>query len=154
MTATAAVGDRHIEQAGAFSFQAPAGWQFREFPGMKYQIALGAPNNGFSPNINVIDEAYQGSLQSYADANIDVLKKMFTGFVLVKRYSFATKAGVKGEVVVINSEQYHNLLRQTFYILQGTNGKFFVITCSALKDGGEKFDSAFEESVKTFEITK
>ena len=65
----AALGDSHVEKAGGFSLQAPKGWEFREFPGMKYQIAFGPASNSFSPNINVVDEAYDGSLKSYVDSN-------------------------------------------------------------------------------------
>jgi hypothetical protein len=153
-TVDAAVGARHSEQAGGFSFQAPAGWQFREFPGMKFQIALGTPENEFAPNINVVDEEYQGSLQSYVDGNLETLRKVVPGFVLVNRHPFATKSGLQGEAVVAHTEQYNKLLRQTFYFIPGTNGKYFVVSCSALKEGGEKLDSTFEESVKTFEFIK
>ena len=63
-TVHAEVGDKHTEQAGGFSLRAPKGWQFREFPGMKYQIAFGPAAKSFSPNINVVDEAYGGSLKA------------------------------------------------------------------------------------------
>ena len=152
--AYAEVGDRHIEQAGGFSLQAPKGWQFREFPGMKYQIAFGPAKNQFSPNINVVDEAYQGPLKSYVDANVKTLEKMFVQFKLIKRGPFVTTSGLKGERVITTSLQQKSLLRQTFYFMPGVNGKQLVVTCSALAQGGESLDSLFEESLKTFEIIK
>lgn len=150
----AEVGDRHSEKAGSFSLQAPKGWKFREFPGMKYQIAFGPASNSFSPNINVVDEAYDAPLKGYVDANLNTLKKMFEQFTLIKRDAFVTTRGMKGERLVVTSLQQKNLLRQTFYFLPGVNGKYFVVTCSALAAGGEALDSVFEESIKTFEIIK
>ena len=148
------VGDKHTEQVGGFSLRAPKGWQFREFPGMKYQIAFGPAAKSFSPNIGVVDEAYDGSLKSYVDANINSLKTIFVQFTLIKREAFVTTNSLKGEKIVTTSLQQKNLLRQTFYILPGTNGKYFVVTCSALAEGGELYDPMFEESLKTFEIIK
>lgn len=152
--AYAEVGDRHYEQTGGFSLRAPKGWQFREFPGMKYQFAFDPASNYFKPNINVIDEAYGGSLKSYVDANKNTLFKMFEQFTLIKRDLFVTTRGLQGERMVTTSLQQKNLLRQTFYFLPGVNGKYFVVTCSTLAAGGEAFDSVFEESIKTFEIIK
>lgn len=57
-SAYAEVGARHEEKSGGFSYQAPKDWQFREFPGMKYQIAFGPVSGSFGSNINVVDEAY------------------------------------------------------------------------------------------------
>ncbi len=150
----AGVGDRHFEKAGGFSLQAPQGWQFRDFPGMKYQVVLGPASNSFSPNINVVDEAYRGHLKSYVDANLDSINKMFVEFRLIKRGAFVTTSGVKGERMVTTSLHNRNRLRQTFYFLPGAHGKYFVVTCSALAAGGEALDAVFEESLKTFEIIK
>lgn len=150
----AALGDRHVEQAGGFSLQAPKGWQFREFPGMKYQIAFGPAANSFSPNINVVDEAFSGSLKSYVDENEKSVEKMFEQYKRIKRDAFTTKSGLKGERLVITSLQQKFQLRQTFYILQGGKGRYFVVTCSALAAGGEALDAVFEESVRSFELIK
>ena len=152
--AYAEVGDRHSEQAGGFSLRAPKGWQFREFPGMKYQFAIGPASKSFSPNINVVDEVYGGTLRSYVDANKESLNKIFVLVTLIKRDAFVTTSGTRGERMVTTSLQQKYLLRQTFYFLPGVNGKYFVVTCSALAAGGEALDSVFEESIKTFEIIK
>ena len=150
----AEVGNRHSEQAGGFSLQAPKGWQFRELPGMKYQFAVGPASNSFSPNINVVDEVYEGSLKSYVDTNENAVNRIFEQFTLIKRDDFVTTRGIRGERLVTTSLQQKNLLRQTFYFLPGANGKYFVVTCSALAAGGEALDPVFEESIITFDITK
>lgn len=153
-SAYAEVGDRHVEQAGGFSLQAPKGWQFREFPGLKYQIAFGPAANAFSPNINVVDEAYDGPLKNYVDENVKNLKKIFDQFKLIRRDAFVTASGLKGERMVTTAHQQKSLLRQTYYFLPGANGKYFVVTCSALAAGGEMLDPVFEESLKTFELIR
>ena len=152
--AYADVGDRHVERAGGFALRAPKGWQFREFPGQKYQIVFGPPRGSFRSNINVVDEAYSGSLKSYVDLNIENVKRVFDQFKLIKREAFVTTSGLQGEKVVTTSRQYKNLLRQTFYFFRGPQGKYLVVTCSTLAKGGEAFDRLFEESLKTFELLK
>jgi hypothetical protein len=152
--AHAELGDQYTERAGGFSLQVPKGWQFREFPGLKYQIAFGPASNSFSPNINIVDEVFNGTLKAYVDANQTALNKMFVQFKLIKRDNFVTTRGMKVERLVTTSLQLKNLLRQTFYFIPGVNGKYLVVTCSALAEGGEAFDSVFEESIKTFELIK
>ncbi len=148
--AHADVGDRHVERAGGFALRAPKGWQFREFPGLKYQVAFGPPKDSFSPNINVVDEAYSGSLKNYVDLNIETLKRVFVQFKLIEREAFVTTSGWRGEKVVTTSLQQRNLLRQTFYFFRGPKGKYLVVTCTTLAKGGQAFDRPFEESLKTF----
>jgi hypothetical protein len=152
--AHADVGDRYSEQAGGFSLRAPKGWNFRDVPGMKYKFAFGPASNSFSPNINVIDEAYPGSLKSYVDLSKNAVEKMLPQFTLIKRDAFVTTSGIRGEKMVATSLQQNNLLRQTFYFLPGAAGKYYVVTCSALAAGGDALDPVFEESIKTFETSR
>jgi hypothetical protein len=60
---------RHAESGGV-SFIAPAGWKSQAFPGLKYKIAVGPAVAGFAPNINVVDESFTGSLDSYVEENL------------------------------------------------------------------------------------
>jgi hypothetical protein len=150
--AHAEVGDRHVEPSGGYALRAPKGWQFREFPGLKYQVAFLAMPGGFSPNLNVVDEGYGGPLKSYVDENTKVLKKTFTGFKLVKRVRFVTASGVQGEKMITVSQQQKTRLRQAFYLFPGRGGKYFVVTCSTPAEKGDAFDAAFDESLKTFEL--
>ena len=121
---------------------------------MKYQIAFGPAKNSISPNINIVDEAYEGALKGYVDVNLENLRKIFVQFTLIKRDRFVTTKGLSGERMVTTSLQQNSLLRQSFYFFPGTNGKFLVVTCSASAKGGEALDSVFEESIKTIEINK
>ena len=150
----AEVGSRHTERAGGFSLCAPKGWIFKEFPGMKYQIAFGPVTSEFSSNINVVDEAFKGALKDYVDANLATLEKMMQDFRLIRRESLKTRGGVKMEKLIISCTQKKYSLRQVFYFLPGPRGRQFVITCSTVSDNGEQLDPIFEESVRTFEFTQ
>jgi len=121
---------------------------------MKYQIAFGPTSSAFSPNINVVDEAYDGSLKSYVDGNAKSVEQLFEQYSLIKREAFATKSGLKGERLVTTSLQQQKKLRQTFYFFSNGKGKYYVVTCTALAAGGESLDVLFEESLRSFELIK
>jgi hypothetical protein len=154
VTIFAANGPRHVENEGGFSFCAPSGWNFREFPGMKYQIAAGVAKDAFSPNMNVVDEQFAGSLKEYVDGNLQTMSKVFQQFKLIKRKAFTTSSGLKTEIVIINALQQNNLLRQTFLFVSNAKKGYFVVSCSCLEKDGDNYTKAFEESLKTFTIAK
>jgi hypothetical protein len=150
----APVGERHIEVAGGYSFAPPKDWTLKEFPGMKYQFAFGPAANGFAPNINCVDEAFNGTVDTYANENLKSLQAIFQGFKKISQVTFKTEAGVSGVKLVTTSEQQKMALRQTFFFLDGPAGKKLVFTCSCLAEGGEKLDPVFEASIKTVKLEK
>jgi hypothetical protein len=150
----APVGERHVEVAGGYSFAPPKDWKVKEIPGMKYQFAFGPATNGFAPNINCVDEAFDGAIDAYAEANLKSLQTIFQGFKKISQAPFKTDAGQSGVKLVTTSEQHKMILRQTFYFLDGPAGKKLVFTCSCLSEGGEKLDPAFEASIKTVKLEK
>lgn len=152
--AYAAVGERHVEKAGGFSVQAPKGWEFREFQGSKYKVAFGPVKDGFTSNINFVDEAYKGSLKSYVDLNIQSLKKVLPRFKLIKRQDFATASGLKGEKLATSSFQQEMPLRQLFYFFPGPQGKNFIVVGTAPGADNASLDPLFDESARTFALTK
>ena len=70
-------GGSNYEQAGGFSFVPPSGWQEKDMPGMKFKIWVGQPEKGFAPNIVVVDEQFDGSLNDYVNENIKSLNVLF-----------------------------------------------------------------------------
>jgi hypothetical protein len=141
----------HYEKAGGFSYDPPKGWRIVDFPGLKYRISAGASENGFAPNINVVDEKFSGSLPTYVDLNMETMKKAFTDFKLLKREDFQTEDGLAAVRVVCEDTQQKQRLRQTFCFF-GDSSRKYVVTCTALAEGGEKLDPLFAESTKTFRI--
>jgi len=143
---------QHYEKAGGFSYNPPDGWEIIEFPGIKYRISRGPMRNGFAPNINVVDETFSGTLSAYVEANLENMPKFFTiNFKVHKRGEIKTEDGEDAIFLAIENEQQRRMLRQTFYFLMSGNRKY-VVTCTALAEGGEALDSVFEKSVKTFRL--
>ncbi|WP_165229996.1 DcrB-related protein [Aquisphaera insulae] len=139
------------DEAGKFSFVPPPKWTTRSFPGAKYQIVHGPPKDGFAPNINVIDEPFGGSMEQYAKASLATLEKALPEFKLKEQREFKTKSGLQGVRLVSESAQNKMHLRQTFYLF-GRGEKKYVVTCSALAEGGADLDKTFEQALKTFQI--
>ncbi|MDR0316267.1 MAG: hypothetical protein LBH97_05130 [Treponema sp.] len=154
-SANAASGDvegRHVEAAGGFSILVPKSWQTMEWPGLKYQVIIGPSAYDFTPNINFVDESYNGRLEAYVDACLEVLKQIFY-FELIQRNEFVTAKNLKGEKVIIHSVQNERPYRQTFYFFSGRNGKQLLATCTVPVDAGTSYDGLFDNTLKSFEWT-
>ena len=147
-------GARVYENSGKFSYCPPSGWNATEFPGLKYKIVFGPTEGNFTANINFVDESYNGSLQSYIDDNLAQLESILPSHELVNRSVFRTNSGITGERVIIKNVQYGFLLRQVFYFFPAPNNTYFVITCSVLDNAAESYLPVFDESIKTFELTR
>jgi hypothetical protein len=139
------------EKAGCFSYDPPQGWRVLEFGGLKYRISAGPSENEFAPNINVVDERFSGSLREYVDLNLQTLNKTFIDFKLVRREDFQTDDGLAAVRLVCEDTQQGKRLRQTFCFF-GKSSRKYVVTCTAIADGGEKLDDLFAQSMKTFRI--
>jgi len=144
---------RHTEKAGGFSFVPPENWTVRDFAGMKYKVVVGPARSAFASNINVVDEVYKGTLDSYKKANIEAMEARLEKFALKDQGEFKTTSGLKGARLVTQSEQSGRLVRQTFYLF-GNGEKKYVATCSTAAAGGEELDAEFEKAMKTFRFER
>jgi hypothetical protein len=152
--ARAAVGERVMDRAGGFALCAPQGWTFRPFPGLKYKVALAPAVDGFSSNLNLVDEAFGGDLEHYVAANLASMKPVFPGFQILGQGAFTTAHQLEGYRVVTTSLQQNRRLRQVFYFMPGGRDHYFVITCSTLAANQGALDAGFDESVRTFECMR
>src|SRR5882672_3527451 len=84
---------RHVEKVGGYSFVPPKDWTIKEFPGLKYKVAVGPAANGFAPNINFADEAFKGSLSDYVGANKKTLDTVLKNFKEVSQTELKTEDG-------------------------------------------------------------
>lgn len=141
------VPGRHSE--AGFSFVPPPGWEVRPFPGLKFRAAVGPPAAGFAPNINIIDDVNPLPLDDYVQANLNGLRQMTQNFRLVRQEAFKTAEGLEGGRLIGENDQQGRRLRQTSYFF-ARGGTKYVVTCSALAEGGEQFDPVFEATMKTF----
>ena len=139
------------ESAGRFSYDPPPGWTVGEYPGMKYRIAAGPEKAGFSPNINVVDEAFAGPLPEYIDANVAMLQRVFEDPEVIRREDFQTADMDPAARLVVENPQHGRDLRQTFYFFDGKSRKY-VVTCTALSADADAWDAVFESSMKSFRI--
>jgi len=151
---TAGVGPRHYETTGGFSFCAPEGWVFQNFPGMKFQIAMGPVTGTFRPNINVVDESFAGPLDAYAEANLNSMAAVLPHFKLLGRRTLVTDSGQEGVLLVANNRQHGNLLRQFFLLIKGRGHTCLVATCTCLETDGDRFRPLFLESLRTFQTER
>src|SRR5579871_5121283 len=82
---------RHVEKGGGFSFVPPPKWEMRDFRGAKYKLAFGPAANGFAPNINFVDEEFQGTLAEYVASNKKTLHQVFAKLKVLGEAEFKTK---------------------------------------------------------------
>jgi hypothetical protein len=140
---------------GLFSYVPPDGWTVSEFPGLKFKICRGEPAKGFAPNIVVVDEAYDKSLEDYVKANIAGMEKIFQGQKILSQNDFTTSDGTRAVKMVTEREdpQVKKNLRQVYFFFDAGNKKL-VATCTSLADDGGSVDPVFDAAMKTFAVTK
>ncbi len=124
----------HAEQAaaqdfgsgGLFSYVPPDGWKVSEVPGLKYKVCLGNPAKGFAPNIVVVEEAYEKSLDDYVKANIAMMQKVFQDHKILSQTDFTTSGGARAVKMITEREdpQLKKRLRQIYYFFDAGNKKF------------------------------
>ena len=151
--AGAAAQSRIDEPAGGFRYTIPRGWQVRSLPSItQYKVCVGPAANGFAPNINVLTESFHGPLPEYVRRALDYAASKLSEFKKVSQGPFKTTAGMAGIRAVTTSHQRDRDIRQVFYFFPGKGNVKYVVTASALAADGEKLDSAFDGSLKTFTL--
>jgi hypothetical protein len=148
------LGARHFEQEGGFSYQPPNGWKISEIPGLKFKGVFGPPDDGFSPNINFVDQEFSGSLQDYAEVNLKALQSTFKGFKKLSQAEFITNSGAIGVKLVTQAEQSGKLLHQIYYFFDLPKGVKLVVTCSALATSGNVVGTVFDETLRSLILKK
>jgi len=143
-----------FEEKGGFSIAIPESWQVRESasPDLKYRILVGRTENNFTPNINFVDEAFDGELEIFVNAAIESLEVLLgENHEVIQRSVFTTQNGLIGERVRINSYFYHqdNYVRMHIYFFLG-DMRVIIITCITLLEAAEAYGELFDRTIKTF----
>lgn len=141
--------DRHYEPAGGFSYVPPAGWEMVKAPSLDYKVAVGPEADGFTTNLTVVDEPFDGSLDEYVSSAVDGLNQYFESFEVLSQDEFNVEAGLTGVRIVAENVQSGSVLRQRFYLFDAGKTKF-VVTCTRLAGAAAELDAACDASVKTF----
>lgn len=147
-----AQGARLAEPAGGFSYQPPAGWHIRTFPGLKYKICYTTPANGFAPNINTVDEVAPVPMGPYMQASIAQMKRAYANLHVVSQKPFVTASGIQGARLVTDGVAAGKHMHQVFYVFPGTNNRKYVLTASSLASDHGKYDAATDQAMKTFKL--
>jgi hypothetical protein len=140
---------------GLFSYVPPEGWTVSDIPGLKFKVSRGEPANGFAPNIVIVDEAYNKSLEDYVKDNITTMEKLFQGQKILSQSDFTTSDGTRALKMVTERDdpQVKKTLRQTYYFFDAGNKKL-VAACTRLAGNGDSVDSLFDAAMKTFTVKK
>jgi hypothetical protein len=147
------IGDRQYETNGNFSICPPKGWSVAELPGLKYKIYYDRPINSFSPNIGIVDEYFEGSLDEYIRLSDQNMQIIYPDAEFINNIPFRTNSGINGRKQILLTANSGRLLKQIFYIFSNGSMKF-VITCSVPNGSSQNYEKIFDESVKTFEFIK
>jgi hypothetical protein len=145
--------ERHqrYEEAGQFSYEPPADWVPRDFPGQEYKVCVEPIEGVFAPNIIVGKEEFAGSLTEFVDKTLAESAPQFAEFELIKREKYLTREDVPVEYIIITNVEQGRRLRQTFFSLKKKD-LVYVLGCSVLAETGSKYDSLFRDCIATFRL--
>ncbi len=141
--------NRHYEDGGGFSLVAPDGWNVTEFPGFKYRVFLGTPVDEFAPNLNVVDEVFQGTIDRYVEQSLTTMEKLFPEFEKLSQEDFTLDSGARAVRIVTQNVQFGKKLTQTFYMV-GDGSTKYVLTASKLATDTRDLDPLFDASARSF----
>lgn len=139
------------ELGGGYSFDLPEGWESRDFPGSNYKGAFGPLTpEGFTPNINIQEEAYGGPMETYVKLSLGALEKMMKAVSLGQdQFSAQNAEGVK---MVTHTQLNELLLRQTFYFFENSAGQKVVVTATAPRSSNGEFDAVFDQIMHSYKV--
>lgn len=147
-------GELYVERTAGFSMYIPKDWEIRDMS-QKYLMVFGPVDGDFSPNIIFGDEAYSGSLPEYIEAAVSQLSNFYADLEIIENETFTTNTGLQGMYITLLGRINDVQARQRIYLLQNKGAtSVMLITGTTLAISGEKYDSLFDECVKTFNWTK
>lgn len=146
-------GESHAEMDVVYSMDPPSSWSTMEIPGLKHKIIVGPPFDNFTPNINVVDERFKGSLDEYVEQNLASIEQQFLNFNCTAQEDFLLDSGERAVKLVTNNEQNSRALVQVFYFVSEGDTKF-VVTCTKLASDDRDLETEFDASARTFRTQK
>ena len=148
------LGDLYVANNNGFTMYVPKNWKNKDF-NQKYLAVIGPTENNFTPNFTFADEAFTGTVTEYASAVIDQLSKIYANLEVIASDDFVTNSGLQGLNVTITGAINSIIARQKLYIIKNkSDTTVMLIAGSTFASGGEKYDSLFDECVKTFNWKK
>tara|TARA_R110002072_G_scaffold101524_6_gene223544 strand:+ start:8176 stop:8736 length:561 start_codon:yes stop_codon:yes gene_type:complete len=142
--------NRHVSENGSCSFVVPDGWRLEKVPGIDVEFLLYEAQDGFTPNINFVEEPYPGSLRSYVEANLTGMTEGIPKFAIVEQKPFTLNSGAEAQKVVSRSVQQGAALEQHSFLVDAGKRKF-VITCSRLQSDARDLTGTFDGLARSFQ---
>jgi hypothetical protein len=142
-------GEHFIEEQGGFEIYGPKGWTVVD-AGLQHRTFMGPVDNHFSPNLNFSNEEYDGTIDAFIDALLDFLPQLLSNFNVIERGDFTTTGGLTGVRCTTHANMNQVAVRQRMYLFLNDNGRIMVIIATSNQSDGEKYDTLFDESVRTF----
>jgi hypothetical protein len=142
-----------VENAGAFSYTPPAGWQMLNMPGSKYRIAM-APlrSSGVAPSINIQEETFNGTLADYAANKAAALRQGPGTPTILKDDEFQTTTGTECRRIVFETIANATKMRQWLFLFGKGNQKYLV-ACTAQSEGADALEPTIEAAMATARVT-
>lgn len=135
-----------------FSFNPPEGWEFKDRPGMYYEVAKAAPKDGFAQNITVVDVVFEGSIEEFLELAIPNMIKMLPSYIELDRRVFVSDSGLRAIKISgtfnLGSDRFH----QSIFVFEKGRAKF-VVTASSLEKDAEALGPIIDKSMKTATIS-
>lgn len=142
---------RHYEEEGGFSYNPPDSWTIGEIPGFVYKAFSGLESEVTGANILALDEAFEGPLEGYVEANIITLESVFDPIEIIEQREFSTASGLAGFKLVVDTVQQGLSLRQIMYFFDAGERKLLLV-CSRLADAPEEIEILCDDSALTFRL--
>ena len=146
------LGKKYIQKKTGFSMFIPKNWNIIENKQTDV-IAAGPRENYYIPTIAAIYNKYSGSISALVDGAIleytsrSQLFQSITDFRVVEKGSFETLQGMQGGFFTIQGKVEDQNVWQKCYFIPNKKGNMAIgIACTS----GNKYDSTFDECIKTF----
>jgi len=147
------LGDIYNEANAGFSMNIPQGWEMADF-NQKYLMARGPLDGGFTPNISFADEKYSGSISDYIDVVTSYFEQFYADFRVINRANFTTNSGLQGMYITYQGRINEVRLRQRMYIFSNRSKTDIMAITGTAPFAGERYDTVFDQCVKTFNWTR
>lgn len=138
------------ELGGGYSLNPPENWTVKKFPGAAYKIVITQPVNNFSPNINLVDEEFCGSIEEYVAESFEILQQGYNAKKISETLFSADNAdGIK---LTADTEINGKKVRQIFYFFQNSLGQKVVVRASSGRRSASALEKEFDSILHTFRV--
>jgi hypothetical protein len=148
------LGETYASAEGGYTHRIPRGWEVKPAqPPMLIKI-VAPKESGYVSSMIVTSEPFEGSLRQYVDANIKSLRATGPDAKIVTDSEFTTDAKASAYKVQLSNKMKDLELAQTMYFFDGPSSRKIIVTCTATAKQGPELASLFDESMKTFALSR